>query len=93
MPRSSIPIRLVAQAVSLGRADVGLGVEAAAQAAGLAFIPLFSERFDLATHWQTLQDPGLVPLLERLNTAKFKQKVSNLPGYDVSHMGEKIDIN
>lgn len=83
----------VAQAVLRGEADVGLGIEAAAMAAGLIFIPLFSERFDLATHSQALQEPGLVPLLERLNTARFRQRVKDLIGYDVSHMGDKIEIH
>ena len=33
-----------------GHADVGLGIEAAARANGLAFVPLATERFDLVAH-------------------------------------------
>jgi len=41
----------VARLVPAGSADAGLGIEAAAHEAGLAFVPLATERFDLLVRW------------------------------------------
>jgi len=41
----------VARLVPAGSADAGLGIETAAHEAGLAFVPLATERFDLLVRW------------------------------------------
>jgi putative molybdopterin biosynthesis protein len=80
----------VAAAVRSGRADCGLGIAAAAQALGLAFVPLFQERYDLVIPQQHYEDRLLEPLLETLHEAAFRQAVAALPGYDVSAMGSVV---
>ena len=48
----------IAQAVRSGRADCGVATRAVAQAAGLGFVPLTWERFDLALRHRDYFLPG-----------------------------------
>lgn len=80
----------VAAAVQSGAASVGLGISAAARALGLTFVPLFSERYDLAIprrHWES---DLLAPLRLMLADPGYRAAVEALGGYDVSRMGEEV---
>jgi putative molybdopterin biosynthesis protein len=81
---------MIAAAVASGRADCGLGIEAAAEALGLDFIPLMQERYDLVIPKQHYESPLLAPLLELLHDERFQGLVSGLKGYDPSPMGKII---
>lgn len=78
----------VAAAVASGRADCGLGIEAAAHALDLDFIPLFSERYDLIIPKIHAESELLTPLFALLEDPVFRQAVAQRPGYDVEVMGE-----
>lgn len=80
----------VAAAVSSGRATAGLGVEAAARALDLDFIPLFHERYDIIVRQAAYQDALLLPLWELLEDSSFRARVAKLPGYDVEPMSRRI---
>jgi putative molybdopterin biosynthesis protein len=80
----------VAAAIASGRADCGLGIEAAAQALGLDFIPLYHERYDLVIPEIYYQNQLLQPLVEILQDADFRKAVASLPGYKIERMGEEI---
>jgi len=80
----------VAAAVASGRADVGLGIAAAADALELEFIPLFEERYDLVIPSEYYESELLAPLLEIISGPDFKRDVSALRGYNVSQMGRLI---
>lgn len=80
----------VAAAVSSGRADCGLGISAAAQALGLAFVPLFQERYDLVIPRLHAESGRLRPLFEILSDDSFRQQVAALPGYDPAPMGRLV---
>ena len=77
--------RQCALAVKNHQADVALGVEAAARQEGLDFIPLFQERYDLTFFSEF--EPDYLPLLETLSSARFRQALRALPGYDSSESG------
>lgn len=79
----------VAELVAQGKADVGLGLEAAARLFKLDFIPLFRERFDLAVLRANAQTQPVQAVLNLLNSAAFRQGVNTLPGYDSRHSGEQ----
>jgi putative molybdopterin biosynthesis protein len=81
---------MIAAAVASGRADCGLGIEAAAAALELGFIPVMQERYDLVIPRQHYEAPLLAPLLELLSEAGFRQMVGRLQGYDPSPMGRVI---
>jgi putative molybdopterin biosynthesis protein len=80
----------VAAAIASGRADCGLGIAAAAQALDLEFIPLFQERYDLVIPKPFAESDLLAPLFRLLEERRFREAVSQLPGYDVSVMGTLI---
>ena len=70
----------VAEAVLQGKADLGLGVLAAARQFDLDFIPLFQERFDLVIPDERFQDPFLAPALEIIHDLNFRRAVSAAGG-------------
>jgi excisionase family DNA binding protein len=78
----------IAQAVRSGRADCGIATRAVAQAAGLDFVPLTWERFDLALHQRDYFRPGLQALFKFVRTAAFRDRAAELAGYDVSEAGD-----
>jgi putative molybdopterin biosynthesis protein len=80
----------VAQTIQQGRAQIGLGIHAAAVFHHLDFIPLFHERFDLVMEQQQISDRRLSPLFDTFYSAEFRRNVQNLAGYDVTHLGDQI---
>ena len=83
----------IAQAVRSGRADCGIATRAVAQAAGLDFVPLTWERFDLALHQRDYFRPGLQTLFKFVRTAAFRDRAAELAGYDVSEAGDVRALN
>jgi putative molybdopterin biosynthesis protein len=83
----------IAQAVRSGRADCGVATRAVAQAAGLDFVPLTWERFDLALHQRDYFRPGLQALFKFVRTAAFRDRAAELAGYDVSEAGDVRALN
>jgi putative molybdopterin biosynthesis protein len=79
-----------ASLVQTGKADVALGLRAAARQFGLDFFPLFHERYDIVFAQE--QSTMLSPLLDTLQTSAFRQSVEALTGYEVTHTGEQIPL-
>jgi putative molybdopterin biosynthesis protein len=101
--RTALPLRSVrgfdtavythteaAREVAAGRADVALGLEAAARRHGLDFLPLFVERFDLVFEGEP--QPALSVLLDRIASAAFRHEMEGLPGYETAHTGEQVPL-
>ena len=80
----------VAAAIAAGRADCGLGVQAAARAFGLAFVPVAREPYDLVLERDTADSERLAPLWALMETAGFRASVEALGGYDTTEMGRRI---
>jgi putative molybdopterin biosynthesis protein len=78
----------LAQAIRAGRADCGVATRAVAEAAGLDFVPLTWERFDLVLRQRDYFRPGFQALFKFLRTATFHERAAELGGYDVSEAGE-----
>lgn len=78
----------VAMAVASGRADVGLGILAAAQALDLDFIPVTRERYDLAIPTALLEDERMKLLLDIIRSQDFLEQVLALGGYEVEETGK-----
>ncbi len=79
----------VASAVADGSADAGLGVLAAARGFGLDFVPVTTERYDLALYVADRDRPPLNWLLEMASSAAFRAVVAELGGYHTEHTGEE----
>ena len=73
-----------------GHADVGLGIEAAARANGLAFVPLASERFDLVASRRDAFEPPLQTLLAWTRKPEFAATAASLGGYDVTNTASVV---
>jgi putative molybdopterin biosynthesis protein len=80
----------VAAAIAAGRADCGLGVQAAARAFGLDFVPVAREPYDLVLELDMFESGLLAPLWELLDDAAFRSAVEALGGYDTAQTGRRI---
>ncbi len=77
----------VALAIKHGKADVGLGIQAAAKSCGLEFLPLFRERYDLVMTKGNHQSQLFAPFLEIVTSEEFRNIVNQVGGYDTSQTG------
>ncbi len=83
----------VAQAVAAGQADVGLGIEAAARARGLDFVPIVEEQYHLACLKSALAEAGIQALLQLLGDSNWQRMLAKLPGYAPEHCGEVLAMS
>ena len=74
----------IAQAVRAGRADCGIATRSVAQAAGLDFVPLTWERFDLVLRQRDYFLPGPQALFDFVRGRAFRDRAAELRGYDVA---------
>lgn len=77
----------LAMAIAAGRADVGLGIEAAARQFQLKFTPLVVERFDLLVWRKSFFDPPFQKLIRFCATEQFQERARAFGGYDCSAFG------
>ncbi len=78
----------IAQAICAGRADAGIATRAIATAAGLDFLPLATESFDILVRQRDSYRPPLQTLLAILRTPLFAARARELGGLDVSRAGQ-----
>jgi putative molybdopterin biosynthesis protein len=70
------------------KADVALGLKAAASQYGLDFLPLLHERYDVVFPFDQVR--LLAPFIEELNSGAFRRKMDGLAGYETFHTGEQV---
>ena len=80
----------VAVAVLSGAADVGLGIQAAARALNLEFIPVVTESYDLVIPDEFMETAFIQLLLEIIRSSEFKSRVEGLGGYHVADTGTVV---
>ncbi|MEO9136909.1 MAG: helix-turn-helix transcriptional regulator [Casimicrobiaceae bacterium] len=90
LPRAVHAETELAAIIRDGHADVGLGIEAAALANGLAFIPLATERLDLITFRRDAFEPPLQTLLAWTRTPEFAAQATSLGGYNIANAGRVV---
>jgi len=83
----------IAQAIRAGRADCGIATRSVAETAGLGFVPLVWERFDLVMRQRDYFLPGLQALFAFLRTEGFHARGRELTGYDTGEAGEVRQVN
>lgn len=79
--------REVAQLVRWDLADAGMAIETAALEAGLDFVPLTEERFDLVMHADVAAEQPVARFLDTLTDRSFRTEAAAIPGYDPSVAG------
>ncbi|KAA0875063.1 helix-turn-helix transcriptional regulator [Nitrincola tapanii] len=80
----------VAAAICRQQADIGPGTQAAAVQAGLTFVPVYQEAFELviprSVYFRTL----LQQIFEWLQSSEGRQTAEQLEGYDLSQCGKLV---
>jgi molybdate-binding protein len=76
--------------VQSGAADACIATRASARAFGLGFLPLVSERYDLAIRREHLDVPGIQTLLDTLGRVSFRRELESLGGYDTRAAGQRM---
>jgi molybdate-binding protein len=98
LARKPIPRRLardhrgVAEAIRCGWADVGVCVRLVSEEAGLKFIHIRDETYELCFPDALENDPRLRALLRVIRSRTYRNWLSELPGYDGRHLGNIIRI-
>lgn len=77
----------LAAAIRAGEADCGIATRAAGKAAGLDFVPLLWENFDLVMRQRSYFRPALQALVGFISGKRLRQRATDLTGYDVSPAG------
>lgn len=80
--------RSVAAAIRQGWADVGICLRLAAEEAGLEFLSVRDETYDVCTRSEFVSDPRWRALAEVVRSSAYRQLLGELPGYDVKRTGE-----
>ncbi len=80
----------VARSVAEGRADAGLGVEAAALTYGLGFVLLATERYDLVIPAEVWETAPVQALSVWLHTAGARDAIVSLGGYEIGETGQVV---
>jgi putative molybdopterin biosynthesis protein len=84
--------RASAAAVASGSADAAFGIEAAAVAAGLDFVPLAEEQYFLVTLRASLEEPAVQALLALLASPAWHERIAQIPGYAPERSGEVLSL-
>ncbi len=77
----------VALAVKTGEAEAGMCVYSAAQALGLPFVPVGTERYELAYRTRDGDDPRILALVRAITSPEFRETLSRLGGYTTQETG------
>jgi putative molybdopterin biosynthesis protein len=78
----------IAQAIRAGHADAGIATRAIATTAGLDFLPLVTERFDILLRQRDSYRPPLQTFLNIITKTAFASRAAELGGLDVSQAGQ-----
>jgi molybdate-binding protein len=78
----------LAEIVRAGQADCGVATRAAARSAGLDFVPLVWENFDLAMRQRSYFRPAMQVLIRFLSERRLRQRAEEMTGYDPSPAGQ-----
>jgi excisionase family DNA binding protein len=78
----------LATAVRAGNADCGIATRAAAASAGLDFVALLWENFDLLTRQRSYFRPSMQALIGFLREKRLQQRAAELGGYDPAPAGQ-----
>ncbi len=80
----------LASAIAKGRADAGIGIQAAAQAVDLDFIPIKDERYDIVLLNEYLSLRPVQALLDIIRSERFRVLLKDMDGYDFRDTGKML---
>ena len=77
----------IAQAIRAGRADTGIATRSVANSAGLDFVPIVWEPFDLLMRQRDYFQPPLQALIRFLRSDELAARAQEMGGFDLSSAG------
>jgi putative molybdopterin biosynthesis protein len=77
----------IAQAIRAGRADTGIATRSVANSAGLDFVPIVWEPFDLLIRQRDYFHPPLQALIRFLRSDELAARAQEMGGFDLSSAG------
>ena len=80
----------VGLAIMRKEADVGLGIQSVADALGLRFLPIMTERYDVVLPVENMSVPAVQVFLNILHSRKVRDAARGLSGYDLRDTGKMI---
>jgi putative molybdopterin biosynthesis protein len=83
----------IAQAIRADRIDCGIATRSVAKSAGLDFLPVTWERFDLVMRQRDYFMKGPQALFDFMRTSLLRDRAAELGGYDVSDTGAVRLVN
>jgi molybdate-binding protein/DNA-binding XRE family transcriptional regulator len=86
--RMAFSHRGVADAIRCGWADVGVCVRLVCEEAGLQFLEVRDEAYDLCFPTDQQTDPRLRALIRTVRSMHYRRQLFELPGYDCRSSGE-----
>jgi molybdate-binding protein len=98
LPTGTIPKRVardhhgVAEAVRCGWADIGVCHRLAGEEAGLRFLPVRQELFDLCYPAAAEGDPRIAALFRVVRSEGFRRLLGEVPGFDTRRAGDVIAV-
>jgi molybdate-binding protein/transcriptional regulator with XRE-family HTH domain len=84
--------RGVAEAIRCGWADVGVCVRLVSEDAGLEFLSVRDETYDLCFSSESADDPRIQALVAAVRSESYRRVLGELPGYDTREAGELENI-
>jgi len=93
LPRRIAPNhRAVADAIRSQLADAGAAVQLVAAEAGLGFVPVREEYFDLCFPTDQASDPRIAALIAAARSRRYRDALSGLPGHQLAaEAGELVE--
>jgi excisionase family DNA binding protein len=83
----------VAQAIRAARADCGIATRSVAVSAGVDFVPILWEPFDLLMRQRDYFSPPVQTLMRFLRSDDFRTRAAELGGFDISAAGDVRFVN
>lgn len=83
----------IAQAIRAGRADTGIATRSVANSAGLDFVPIVWEAFDLLMRQRDYFRPAMQSLVQFLRSQDLAARAGEMGGFDLSTAGTVRFVN
>jgi len=79
--------------VRCGWADVGVCLRLVSEKAGLNFLTMREEVYDVSYRARSEADPRIQALLRAVRSPSYRRILSELPGFDTTQTGELVKVS
>jgi molybdate-binding protein/transcriptional regulator with XRE-family HTH domain len=90
--RLALDHRSVAEAVRCGWGDAGVCLQLVSEEAGLRFLAVREELYELCFAREAESDPRIRALTDTVRSSSYRELLEDLPGYDAAECGEMLTV-